>query len=282
MFEQPVRQEGESSRNGVMAKSLSSLALNVRQLVIRFRADLLSILDQDLVSIYLFGAIAFPRFEPRAGDIDFYAFLKRPLTASQKRALDAMHRTHAREFPLGIRIDGFYIPLPKARGRAIPKGLMYSARGRLHHGGRDDAWALHREHFHQGAYVLVHGPKPEAIVPRSSWPEIERALDLELLFARRVLRKHTPYAVLNLCRLIHSYETKKVVLSKLQAAKWALKTLPNAWQSLIRSALKAYLGRQNGRDLNVLKTSSVAFAGFALARILESEHLRRHDARTWF
>jgi len=263
-----------------MVKPLSYLALDMRQLVVRFRADLLSILGQNLVSIYLFGAIAFPGFEPRAGDIDFYVFLKRPLTASQRTALDVMHRALAREFPLGIRIDGFYITLSKARGRAIPKRLMYSARGRLHHGGRDDAWALHREHLHHGAYVLVHGPKPEAIVPKVSWPEIERALDLEGLFARRVLRKHAPYAVLNLCRLIYSYETKKVVLSKLEAARWALKTLPNAWQSLIRSALKAYPGRQNSRDLSVLKTSSVAFAGFALARISESKRLRRHDART--
>jgi hypothetical protein len=228
-------------------------------------------LEQNLVGVYLFGSIAFPRFEPRSGDIDFYVLIRRPLTPIQRKALDTMHRILGSRFRFGRALDGFYITLSKASRRSIPTGLIFAADGRLHKNGRDDAWALHRQHLRQGACIILYGAKPKTIVPSPSWDEIERALNIEISFAKKVIHKYPYWTVLNLCRLIYSFENRQVVVSKIQAAKWALRKLPTQWRGLIQSALRVYLKKQKHVDQETLKSNVEAFFKFALARIADTK-----------
>jgi hypothetical protein len=246
---------------------LASLPSDVRQLAASFRIELAKVLEQNLIGIYLFGSIAFPGFEPRSGDIDFYVLLRRPLTQIQREDLDTMHRILGRSFRFGKALDGFYITLSKASKRSIPTRLIFAADGRLHKNGRDDAWALHRQHLRQGACIILYGPKPKTIVPPPSWDEIDRALNTEISFAKKVIDKYPYWTVLSLCRLIYSFENRRVVASKIQAAKWALRKLPNHWRALIQSALRVYLKRQKHANRKILKKNSDAFFKFASDRI---------------
>jgi hypothetical protein len=164
---------------------LASLPADIRQLIGSFRLELVRTLERNLVGIYLFGSIAFLGFEPRSGDIDFYVLISRPLTQIQMKALDTMHRILGRSFRFGKALDGCYITLSKASKRRIPTRLVFAAGGRVHKNGRDDAWALHRQHLRQGACIVLYGPKPKTIVPSPSWDEIERALKFEFSFARK-------------------------------------------------------------------------------------------------
>ena len=252
----------------VTLSQLASFPLDIRQLIASFRIELIKILEHNLIGIYLFGSIAFPGFEPRSGDIDFYVLLRHPLTPIQKKTLDTMHRTLSSRFRFGKALDGFYITLPKASKRSMPTRLIFAANGRLHKNGRDDAWALHRQHLRRGACIVLYGPKPKTIVPSPSWDEIERALNIEISFAKKVIDKYPFWTVLSLCRLVYSFENRQVVVSKIQAAKWALRKLPNHWRTLIQSALRVYLKKQKHADQEMLKRNSDAFFKFASDRIL--------------
>lgn len=128
-----------------------------------------------------------------------------------------MHRTLSSRFRFGKALDGLYIPLSKASKRSIPTRLIFAANGRVHKNGRDDAWALHRQHLRQGACIILYGPKPRTILLPPSWNEIERALNTEISFTKKVLDKYPFWTVLNLCRLIYSFENRQVVISKIQA-----------------------------------------------------------------
>jgi len=243
----------------------------------RFRADLLQVVGRNLVGIYLFGSVAFPRFEPWSGDIDFYVVLKRTLSNNQRKALAGVHRTIARRFRFGEKIDGYYIPISKAKKGSVPNGLVYGANGSLHLNGRDDSWALHREHMLKGACIVPYGPNPKTILPRPSWDEIERALRGEVRFARRTMRKYPFWAVLNFTRLMYSYGKRRVVVSKIQSSQWALKTLASRWRPLIRSALRFYFRKQSQRDVRLLKNNAKPFMNFAINQISRTEAHSRKD-----
>jgi predicted nucleotidyltransferase len=243
------------------------LQSGVRRLIAAFRTQLAITLGRNLVGAYLFGSIAFPGFEPRSGDIDFYVVLRRPLEHTRMRNLDTMHRILSDKFRFGKNLDGFYITLRKARKRSTPARLPFAANGRLHKGGRDDAWALHRQHLRRGACIILHGPKPVTIVPSASWDEIKKALIDEISFAKRLAHKYSFWSVLSLCRIMYTLRNREVVVSKIQAAQWATRTMPREWKPLIQCALRAYLKKQRQGDQRMLMSNSHAFLRFASDQI---------------
>ena len=62
-----------------------------------------------------------------------------------------------------------------------------------------------------------------------------------------------------------------MVVSKIQAAKWALRKLPTQRRALIQSALRVYLKRQKHADQKTLKSNVDAFFKFALGRIADTK-----------
>jgi hypothetical protein len=254
-----------SSVKSTPFRKMTSLPSSVRQLIATFRIQLTTTLGRDLIGAYLFGSVAFPEYDPRSGDIDFYVMIRRPLTPTQKRNLDNMHRILSAKFRFGDRLDGFYITWQKARKRRMPTCLPFAANGRLHKGGKDDAWALHRQHLRRGACVVLHGPQPATFLPSASWYEIKKALIAEFSYARRLVRKYPSWSVLNTCRIVYSLEKRDAVVSKIQATQWAMRMMPGEWKSLIHSALRVYLKRRG--DQRRLGCGSRAFLKFSSNRI---------------
>jgi len=227
-----------------------------------------SSLGNNLVGAYLHGSIAFPEFEPRAGDIDFYVVIRRHLNGREITGLDRLHRALAAKFQFGSKLDGFYIPYASARKRESPKNLVYGAHGRIHRGGSDDAWAIHREHFCRSAYIRLYGPRASRVFSRANWPEIRGALYRQLVYARKIIDSDSWWSVLNLCRLVYDFKTGGIVVSKLGAARWALKRLPSRWKPAIKSAIKTYKGTAARKDRTILKRDARKFLGFASIRVI--------------
>jgi streptomycin 3"-adenylyltransferase len=228
----------------------------------------LTSLGNNFVGAYFHGSIVFPEYNPESGDIDFYVVVRRSLTRSEIKGLDRLHRSLAAKFAFGSKLDGFYIPRAAARRKENPKNLVYGAHGRIHRGGSDDAWALHREHFARSAYVRLYGPSADRIFARASWPEIRSALYRQLAYARKIIDSDLWWSVLNLCRLVYSFKLGRVAISKLAAAQWALGRLPSGWKPLIKSAIKTYMGIAVSRDRTTLRRDGQGFLGFASVRVI--------------
>ncbi len=238
-------------------------------------------LGSNLAGAYLHGSIAFPEFEPRAGDIDFYVVVRRSLNAREIKSLARLHRALAARFDFGIKLDGFYIPYPTARKQENPKNLVYGAHGRIHRGGSDDAWAIHREHFARSAYIRLYGPRASRIFSRPNWPEIRSALYRQLVYSRKIIDSDPWWSVLNLCRLAYDFKRGGIVASKLGAARWALKRLPLRWKPVIKSAIKTYKGVADGNDRTILRRDGRKFLGFASIRVIAFDiALDSHRQRT--
>jgi len=221
-----------------------------------------------MIGAYLFGSVAFRDFEPRAGDIDFYVVVRKPLTNRDISDLDRLHRALAAKHDSGKRLDGFYIPLTKARKTRNPRGLVYGSHGRIHRGGVDDSWALHCEHFQGSTYIRLEGPRASRLFPTADWHSIRDTLYRQLVYSRKIIDTDPWWSVLNLCRLIYSFKTGKIVISKLGAADWALRELPSKWHPLIRSAIRTYRKAGNQRDNVILRTDARKLLGFASVQIV--------------
>ena len=174
----------------------------------------------------------------------------------------------AAKFEFGSKLDGFYIPYASVRRRASPENLVYGAHGRIHRGGSDDAWAIHREHFARSAYIRLYGPNASRIFSRANWPEIRSELYRQLGYARKIIDSDPWWSILNLCRLIYDFKRGNIVVSKMGAARWALKRLPSRWKPVIKSAIKTYKGIGVRKDRKILKRDARRFLGFASIRVM--------------
>jgi streptomycin 3"-adenylyltransferase len=243
------------------------VAEEVRTIGEAFRDGLEAILGVNLVGVYLYGAVAFPEALP-TGDIDFHVILEERLTDEERSALQALHESLAGQFPpLGAAMDGYYLLLKDARRETPPKSQMWD-------GATDHSWALHRKHIRAGRRIILYGPDPNEIYPPAQWPEIESALCSELDFVEQHLGEYPDYCILNLCRLMYSFETGDVVVSKAMAAEWAFNAFP-AWRSLIDLARKSYPGQWTRQEGKLMLAEIDGLLEFAQGRIQACKQARQ-------
>jgi hypothetical protein len=234
-----------------------------------FMEGLRAILGDKLYGAYVYGAAAFPDAVP-TGDIDFHVILRGPLTNSERSEVERFHETLARRFPpLGGELDGYYILLKDARRRSPPRSEIWSR-------ATDNSWALHREHIRAGRHIVLHGPDPREIYPPATWPELENALRGELDYVEAHLQDYPDYCILNLCRLIYSFETGEVVVSKAAAADWAYNAFPE-WRRQIDLARRSYARQATSEDRAFMLSTVHSFFEHAWSRIEESSHESADD-----
>jgi hypothetical protein len=183
------------------------LPAHLEPLCTAFIRGLDAVLGAKLCAVYLYGAIAFPEGDA-SGDVDFHVIVREPLTDIEKTGLKDLHAALARGFPpSGADMDGYYLLLDDAR-RTTPPAHQFLP------GVSDQSWALSCAHMRAGRYIRLRGPDPAEIYPAVSWPELEAALWHEHDFIVKHLAEYPDYCILNLCRLIYSFQTRDVVVSK--------------------------------------------------------------------
>ncbi len=224
-----------------------------------FVNGLKAILGEKLYGAYIYGAAAFPDAVPTR-DIDFHVILKSSLTLNEKSQLEKLHESLAQKFPpLGGELDGYYILLKDALRKTPPRSQMWKR-------ATDNSWALHREHILAGRHIILYGPEPKEIYSPATWLEVETALYGELDYVEKHLRDYPDYCILNLCRLIYSFETRDVVVSKAQASEWASNALPQ-WKRHIELARKSYACQATPEDERFMLAEVGKFLEFAKGRI---------------
>lgn len=231
----------------------------IQELCTDFLSGLKATLGEKLVGVYLYGAWTFPE-SVASGDVDFHVILNSSLTEVERSALEMLHGSLAEKYPpLGREMDGYYLLLGEAREASPPRSQMWQR-------AVDEAWALHREHVRAGRCIVLYGPHPRQIYPPATWTEIEAALLGELKFVEEHLREYPAYCILNLCRLIYSFKTRDVVVSKARSAGWALEAFPE-WKDVIKLAIKSYKKAATAADEELIQAEVENFFAFACDRI---------------
>jgi hypothetical protein len=235
----------------------------IRPLCAIFLDGLHAVLPDNLFGVYLYGAWAFPESASR-GDVDLHVILKQALNGSEKSALGDLHATLVREFPslVGEGLDAYYLLVDDVRGTTPPRHQLLDD-------VVDSSWALHSAHLRAGRCIILYGPDPKELFPEASWDELEAALNGELDYVKEHLTDYPAYCVLNLCRLMYSFDTRDVVVSKHRSARWALEIFPDK-ESLIEAAISVYEGDATAAQKRNLVSEITGFFEFACDRIEES------------
>lgn len=229
-----------------------------------FLTGLTSILSEKLYGVYLHGAVVFPE-TTSANDIDFHVILKERLSPTEVQHIRRLHAEIAQKHPpIGDELDCYYVLLADAQKKLPPKHQLDTNKA-------DEWWALHRAHLLAGRCVVLTGPEPKYIFPNPSWIELAMALRFELSWIEGILDKYPDYCVLNLCRVMHSFETKDVVVTKRACASRTRKRFAE-WSPLIRAAERSYDDESTDEDELRLMSDARQFFRFVLTRIRVSPH----------
>lgn len=229
-----------------------------------------SVLGEEFVGMYLYGSLATGGFHPQKSDIDFLVVTEDRITDDLVDSLRVMHEHIAAEDERwGSGLEGSYIPRASLR-RYNPGDVFHPHidRGDMLKVERHDTdWVIQRYVLREYGVTLVGPPVKDLIDPIS--PGALRSGVLDMLWWWELQTQDTSrieksgyqaYAVLTMCRVLYTLEHGDV-LSKPEAARWALENLEQRWASLIERALSL----EPGVDMDRLD-ETVAFLRYALAR----------------
>ncbi|GAC1474432.1 MAG: DUF4111 domain-containing protein [Chloroflexota bacterium] len=230
---------------------LDEVPATIRDLCEAFLAGLRSILGENLVGVYFYGAITFPDSQGTVADLDYHVILNTPLDDETREAIHGLRGSLARDFPpLGNELDGYFVTVQDAKRTSRAPTQMHP----LWRLSVDDAWALHCAHICAGQVITLFGPDPLMVYPEPAWDDLEAALVHELSYVQEHQKDAPAYGILNACRILLSVRSRDVVISKRGAAVWALAHVPQRWHDAIRLAMLAYerpVGEAEGELLRV-------------------------------
>ena len=247
-----------------MSVELDSLPSSVRLACEALRDQLGALLGENLLALWVYGAVTFEDRPTRSGDVDTHGVVREPLDRDMSAAIDEVHDSSARDF--GVEWDSWYI---LERDTAARRPPVHALRENL----VDHAWALHRAHWLAGQYVLLRGRSPSDLVPSPTWAELEEALRSEFRFIEGLLQERgrdagpAAYVVWNGCRILYSLETRDVVVSKRAAAQWALDHAPDSWHAAIRAAGHVYDGTSDPDEESTLEAATLPIVATLRERV---------------
>jgi len=220
--------------------------LAVNAVLDRLLADLQAILDDYFVGLYLYGSLASGDFNLETSDIDFLVVTLDVLPAEIVEALAVMHqRLNTSGLPWATKLEGSYVPQSALRRDdptappcpQINEGQFYLAQ-------QANDWIIQRHILREQGVVVAGPPLAPLIDPvgahdlcgavlgflRDWWaPMLEHPTRLQS-------SEYQAYAVLTMCRALHTLE-QGIIVSKPVAAAWAQAKFGEPWATVIAGAL---------------------------------------------
>jgi aminoglycoside adenylyltransferase-like protein/nucleotidyltransferase-like protein len=250
---------------------------DVNKLLLAMLARVQAALPKKVAAFYLIGSLSLGDFDPVSSDVDFLIVTTGELSEKELALLKEMHAGIAASgLPYATRLEGSYIPLAALR-RYDPDNASHPTIGTdwdfvvAPHGSN---WIIERYIVREHG-VTVYGPLPSTLIDPVLPDDLRDAVCKTLagFWQRQVTgpdepewlrpRKEQAFAVLTMCRALNTiYEG--TVVSKPEAAAWALSALDAAWQPLIEKAL-AWRSQHAIDDL----AETLSFIRYAISRGLE-------------
>jgi hypothetical protein len=212
------------------------------------------ILHANLVGVYLYGSLTQRAFARNRSDIDCLVVVQRALSVAQFRKLQTWLNRAAIADPMIARLQIQFLRKSKLL-RADTRVCLYQF-GELKRGGSDGNPIVWKNVLETG--VTLTGPAAATFLPPITSQMLIDALEREVAYLRTEIGNpasewrdqpfYCAYSVLTLCRVLYTYGMGGIV-SKPRAARWALRTLPTRWHSLIRGAVASDRGKRTRLDL---------------------------------
>lgn len=248
---------------------------NLTVLLHEMASDFPSLLENNLVGIYLWGSLTYKAFDERCSDADLIVVTQGEISEREFSALDNWFSKQLVKNPWTGKLDmRFVIDKEFLDKTSTCCGYHFGQLTRHGSDGNPIIWL----NIGKGGITLWGKPAKE-IAPGITRQILNDALLLELEYLKEDLAAnagdtsdlaffHNSYAVLTACRIYYTAENNTLV-SKDMAAAWTLENIPNNWHSIINTAIK---NRQEGKGLKTIKLENDAmnFVYFIKSRVKDT------------
>lgn len=175
--------------------------------------------------MYIYGSIALGAFEALESDIDIIALTQGEWSPLELKQLKALHTHLTKTYPLGKRLEVFYVPFrylgimhpDKQNGAVASYPAAHEGTFSLGTHGSLNAvtWWIIKN---QGIRLL--GPECSALSLEVTWQDVLSTMrfNLDVYFARKVKRPYiylydaaVEFAVTNLCRILTTIEEGEII-----------------------------------------------------------------------
>ena len=235
-----------------------------------------SILNYNLVGIYVHGSIAFGCFNWAKSDIDFIVVVKNLASLEQKkRLLDVLLELDSQAPPKGFEMSvvlekycaNFIYPTPYELhfgSYIIPEFLENPLKVCETETELDEDLAAHFTVIKKVGFVLYGAPINNVFgdIPEAYYLD---SIIKDVATAKEEIINRPVYTVLNLCR-VYAFVKEKIVISKKQGGEWGLKNLNKKYRDFIVAILNNY---SENEELNIKESEALDFAEYALDLIFK-------------
>jgi predicted nucleotidyltransferase len=241
-------------------------------LLTQVAADLPAILRGNLVGIYLWGSLTYDAFDENCSDVDLVAVIERDLDDREFSGLAEWFKRNGN--PWVPRIDMRFVIDHEFLDKTSRCCGFYHYLAKLTRHGSDGNPFIWINIAQSG--ITLWGEDAKLIAPHVSDQCLEDALLLELSYLKEDLASnagdrsdkafiHNAYAVLTACRILYSAKHKALV-SKDQASRWAMESVPSPWRPMIQAARENRL-KKGGATTAQLEQDAMRFVEFVAAEV---------------
>ncbi|MGH9949252.1 MAG: aminoglycoside adenylyltransferase domain-containing protein, partial [Pyrinomonadaceae bacterium] len=223
-----------------MKNSPPNIPPNLFTLLKEMVNDFPSILGDNLVGIYLWGSLTYEAFDESCSDVDSIIVTRRDINEKEFTTLEEWFEKSLGQNPWTHELDMRFV----IKGEFLDKtskccGFQFDEFRRYGSDGNPIIWLNIGK-----SGITLWGEDAKEIAPKISDKVLNEALLLELWYLKDDLKnnagdksdlafKHINYAILTACRIYYTAQ-HRILVSKEQGFKWALKTVPEKWHLLIQ------------------------------------------------
>ncbi|MFZ0591786.1 MAG: aminoglycoside adenylyltransferase domain-containing protein [Bryobacteraceae bacterium] len=236
--------------------------------------DFPTILEGNLLGIYLWGSLTYDAFDETCSDVDCIGVTRRDLDDCEFSKLEAWFDNKRGESRWVDRIDMRFVIDREFLDKRSRCCGFYHYTGKLIRHGSDGNPIIWMNIARSG--ITLWGMDAKLIAPQVSAQCFNDALLLELNYLREDLSSHVgdrsdkafvhnAYAVLTACRILYS-ACRGALASKAEAYNWAMETVPPIWRAIIHAARANRLNNA-GSTSPQLEQSAMRFVEFVTGEV---------------
>jgi len=248
----------------------------IREFLRKTLSKVHSILQDDLVGIYLYGSLAMECFNPKSSDIDLILVVKKkPSKTQRKRIIEYLKRVCSKSRPLELSIIRENIV--QNPQYPIMVDLHFEYWGEVFENEKDNE-ILSNLYTTKERGFCIWGKPISGVFSKIPQHYHLRSVVEDLKCTRKYLHENadrvgydpTVYWVLGSCRILAFIREAKV-LSKLEGGHWGLANLPKGYHDLIEHAVSRYQGKKKAQLWDHEKLE--AFADYMTEVILKESEI---------
>jgi hypothetical protein len=229
-------------------------------------AELPGILPGNLVGIYVWGSLTYDAFDATCSDVDLVAVTERDIDDREFSGLEAWFAGKGKQNSWVRRIDMRFVIDNQFLDKTSHCCGFYHYLGKLTRHASDGNPFIWLNVANSG--ITLWGKDAKLIAPQVSDQCLSDALLLELNYLKDDLASnagdrsdksfiHNAYAVLTACRIYYT-ASHRTLVSKDEALRWALETVPPQWRPVIQTARDNRL-KNGGRTTPQLEHDAMRF-----------------------